>query len=341
MNDSPRFTSIRKISARYAFLAGVVLVLVLAALFPGPGAPEGWLRTGITTGVGVFLIFLIQGLILPTDALWRGLLQWRLHAVVHGFLFVVFPALALGVDYVAGTRLGWLDPDVRLGFLFLAMLPTTISTCVALTASARGNVSGALFNATVSNVLAVFIVPLWVFRISGLPAAATGDLSLIADIGLLVLAPLAIGQGVRPLVREVANRLAGGLRRVTNGIILFILYAAFAGSVASGFWENGHSRAVGEACVLVLVSLTAMHGLAWMAGRLLGFSREDRVAAYFCAPQKSLAMGIPLGQILFQERPEIVLILLPLMLYHAAQLLAGGLVIGRLAERGAARSDTA
>ncbi len=315
---------------RYGFLLGVILALVLAGLFPEPGAPGGWLRTEWTTGLCVFLIFLIQGLILPTDVLWRGLLQWRLHVYVHGFLFLLFPVIALAIDFVLGEKLGWLNPNVRLGFLFLAILPTTISTCVAFTAAARGNVPGALFNATVSNVAAIVIVPVWIFWILGKGMEGNAGLSMIGDIAVLVLLPLALGQVLRPWLKGAAERRQARLRRLTNAAILFILYAAFARSVASGFWAQDQTGAVISVFLLVLAGFVLMHVLAWQGAGLLRFSREDRLAAFFCAPQKSLAMGIPMGQLLFADRPDLSLILLPLMVYHAVQLLAGGYVVSRV-----------
>ncbi|MBL8452442.1 MAG: bile acid:sodium symporter [Zoogloea sp.] len=41
-----------------------------------------------------------------------------------------------------------LPPDLALGFCYLCALPSTISSSVALTGLARGNVPAAIFNAT-------------------------------------------------------------------------------------------------------------------------------------------------------------------------------------------------
>jgi predicted Na+-dependent transporter len=43
--------------------------------------------------------------------------------------------------------------------------------------------------------------------------------------------------------------------------------------------------------------------------------------------QKTLAAGAPLAKLIFAAHPELSLILLPIMLYHPLQLLAGGLII--------------
>jgi sodium/bile acid cotransporter 7 len=45
---------------------------------------------------------------------------------------------------------------------------------------------------------------------------------------------------------------------------------------------------------------------------------------FFAATQKSLAVGLPMGYLLFgQDNPQLFAILLPLILFHPLQLLLG------------------
>jgi predicted Na+-dependent transporter len=76
---------------RYWFVLALPLAAALAWVAPGWGAAGGPLRSELTTKLGVALIFLGQGLLLPTASLWRSLAQWRLHAVVQGSTYLVFP----------------------------------------------------------------------------------------------------------------------------------------------------------------------------------------------------------------------------------------------------------
>ncbi len=237
--------------------------------------------------------------------------------------------MALLVDFVFGQTAGWLDPDVRVGLLFLAILPTTISTSVVFTAQSGGNTAGALFNATVSNILAVLIVPLWVLWATGYRSEEHSILPLIAEIATLVLLPLGLGQGTRFLLKTWADKNSKRLRTATNIAILFIIYAAFARSMDSAFWTQEQGRALAVVCVITTVYFLIIHGLVWRATSLLGFDCGDRLAAFFSAPQKSLAMGVPMAQLIFADRIEIGMILLPLMLYHTLQLLQGGFLVGR------------
>ncbi len=75
----------------------------------------------------------------------------------------------------------------------------------------------------------------------------------------------------------------------------------------------------------VLVSTTA-------ACRWLGFSREDEIAIVFCGSKKSMAGGIPMANILFPG-PGVALVVLPLMLFHQAQLFACAALARRYAAR--------
>ena len=90
--------------------------------------------------------------------------------------------------------------------------------------------------------------------------------------------------------------------------------------------------------------LALVIGSTTWVSRVLGFSKEDEIAIVFCGSKKSMAGGIPMAAILFPGH-AIGLIVLPLMLFHQAQLFVcatlarryagrvrvGGLSTGRLA----------
>ena len=65
------------------FLVGLVGVVGLAWLFPGPGASGGALHSAQVTKLGVVLIFFFQGLTLSLTVLKQGVMQWRLHLLVQ------------------------------------------------------------------------------------------------------------------------------------------------------------------------------------------------------------------------------------------------------------------
>ena len=307
------------------FLLGLAAAVLLAWRFPDPGAGGGALHSQVLTRLGVVLIFFIQGLSRSPATLRLGLMQWRLHLFVQAFIFLVMPLLTLAMISMGGALL---TDELRLGLILLAVLPTTIATSVVYTAMASGNVGGAVFNSTFANMAGIFITPLWigVWRQAGgeemLPLG-----KLFLDISLLLLAPMLVGQAVRPLMRRWADRHSKAMSTVSSLIILFIVHAAFCNSWKQNIWSaQGSEAALAAAAGATLLFLVAM-GLSLAGTRLLGFSREDSIAAWFCAPQKTLAAGAPLANLIFAGHPGLGLILLPLMFYHPLQLLAGGLLI--------------
>ena len=73
--------------------------------------------------------------------------------------------------------------------------------------------------------------------------------------------------------------------------------------------------------MLVLALLVLVLTLTTAASRLLGLPRADEVTAVFCGSKKSLANGAPIASVLFGANPAMGMIMLPLMLYHQAQLI--------------------
>src|SRR5690242_20365191 len=78
------------------FLLGIIAAILLAWLFPDPGAKGGALHPELTNKLGVALIFFLHGLLLSFAALRAGTLLWRLHLVVQLSTFVLCPLIGLG-----------------------------------------------------------------------------------------------------------------------------------------------------------------------------------------------------------------------------------------------------
>ena len=130
--------------------------------------------------------------------------RWRLHLLVQTFTFAVFPLLWWGLDAAVGR---WLPADLSLGFLYLCAVPSTISSSVAMTAVARGNVAGAIFNASLSSLLGVVLTPLLVGLLASTTGQALSWTEAVLELAALLVLPLVLGQagaaGARRVVRPV------------------------------------------------------------------------------------------------------------------------------------------
>ncbi len=317
--------------AKNWFMVGMPVAVLLAWLLPDAGARGGLLRTEITTKIAVAFVFFSQGLTLPAQALKDGASQWKLHLAVQAFGFGLMPLAGIGLDALVGAQLA---PDLRLGFLFLCVLPSTIVMAVALATVAGGNVAASIFNAVLSNVLGVFLTPAWVaflMKSTG-QAQALGD--VLREVSVLLLLPLAFGQIVRRCgVESWADRNRKRLNNAANGIILVIVYAAFCNSVKADLWSShGWGTFVAAAVGVVGLLGLALLGTTLVA-RVLGFAPAERIVMVISAAQKSLATGVPLAKVIFGAHPGLGLILLPIMIYHPLQLFVCGTLAGRHARK--------
>jgi predicted Na+-dependent transporter len=81
------------------------------------------------------------------------------------------------------------------------------------------------------------------------------------------------------------------------------------------------------------------------AARLLRASDADAVAVAMCAATKTVALGIPIIQAVYEDNPAAGLLSLPLIIYHAEQILFGSLLTAPLkrwlARRAARRAERA
>ena len=311
------------------FLLGMGVAVALAWLLPDPGAKGGSLHPEIVNKLGVSLIFFLHGLTLSFASMKAGTRNWRLHLLVQLCTFGFFPVLGMLLVFGSGSAL---NPDLRTGLFFLCALPSTVSSSVALTATAHGNVPGAVFNATLSSLIGVLLTPLWLGLVIGASGHTLPFGSVLLDLTLWLVLPLFIGQALRPWFGAFAGRhkaRVGVLDRVT---ILLLVYTSFCDSVKAGVWSTGRASLV----IATLASVVLL-GLALLfvstLSRALGFTLPDRIAAIFCGSKKTLASGVPMARLIFGAHPGLGVILLPIMIYHPLQLVVGGWLAGRFASR--------
>ena len=168
------------------FLVSLIAAVALAAIWPTPGISGGVLHVDWVSSYGIAVVFLLYGLTLSPEKMWAGMVHWRLHMAVQLGTFVLFPAVILAIGPLVAPHL---PAPTWTGFFYLAVLPSTVSSSVAMTSLARGNIPAAIFNASLSSIIGVFITPLmmaWYIHSSG------GTMPLghvLQKVMLLVLLP--------------------------------------------------------------------------------------------------------------------------------------------------------
>lgn len=295
-------------------LIGIVLAAALAFVLPARGAfADGF---AVAVKLGIALLFFLYGARLSTQEALKGLTNWRLHALILAFTFVIYPVIGL----LAHPTVAFMSEDLYQGLLFMSLVPSTVQSSVALTGVARGNVSGAVVAASVSSLVGVVTTPLLVMWLMGAGDGVSVDASVFGDIALQLLLPFILGQLAHnfvPRVGELAKSKATKL--VDRGSIWMVVYSAFSRGVVSGVWSNVSAW---EIVFLTLFSCALVVAMLWLTRILpeaLRFPREDRIAIQMCGTQKSLATGLPMATVIFGGASLGVLII-PLMIYHMCQL---------------------
>ncbi len=310
------------------FVLGILTAIALAAAFPSPSDPTGPFHPKSATTAAVFVIFFINGLLLPTETILGGFAKWRVHLFVHLFLFVVTPILVFGI--LLPTR-GFLTPSLISGFILLGALPCTISTSIVYSLRAGGSLAPAIFNATVANLSGVVLTPLIVGLLAPSSSGPGIDVgTALVNTASAVLPPILLGQLLRNPIRDGIARHKNKLNNFNSVLILIVIYVAFANSVREGLWGRLGLTTFATVAVLCLALFAVQIVAAAIAVRRQGFAPDDTVSAFVCATQKTLAAGIPLANAIFLGTDlDLGAILLPLLIFYAIQLTTGDAIIRR------------
>lgn len=312
------------------FLIGLVLMVALALIWPTPGVSGGPLHFEYITTYGVSVVFFLYGLMLSPEKMKAGILHWRLHICVQLATFVLFPAIIL----IARALMPHLfSDDVWLGFFYVAALPSTVSSSVAMTNIARGNVPAAVFNASLSSLLGVFVTPLlmsWYMQRNGIDMPL---LPVIFKVVMLVLVPIIVGQVARRWMGDWAQRNAFWVKLADRSTILAIVYNSFCDSVDAGVWSANELSMVLEVAVAAVALFVIVYVIMNGVCAVMGFDIRDRIACQFCGSKKSLATGVPLAPVMFGHSAAIGLIVTPIMVFHFLQLVIVSVLAARFAKR--------
>lgn len=318
------------------FVIGIIAVIFMAWLFPEPGSKNSTIPLDTIGSVGISVIFFFYGLKLNAEKIKSGLKNWKLHFLIQGTTFLIFPLIVI-IFYPffqhPANHVYWLS------FLFLAALPSTVSSSVVMVSMAKGNVPAAIFNATLSGLIGIIITPLWmgIFIQQGNNDFHFGDIYLKLLVEILL--PVMLGIALQRYWGKYAIQYSRQLAIFDKSIILLIIYKSFAASFEEQVFTSVRLTYLLLIAGLVLALLFLMYIITGYAAQLLKLNTEDSITARFCGTKKSLIHGTVFSKILFPATIPAGIILLPLMLYHAVQLLIISAIAAKLARRNNLTND--
>jgi len=306
----------------------ILLALILTASFlPVRGVYADYAATATNLAIG--LLFFLHGAKMSLKAIIAGLSHWRLHALVFGCTFVMFPLLGLALKPVLLPVLG---ADLYRGMLYMCALPATVQSAIAFTSIARGNIPAAICSAATSSLLGIFITPLLVLLMLGQSGAGLPFLDAVLKIMLQLLLPFVLGQIARRWIGSWVDRNKVWLKHVDQCSIYLVVYTAFSSAVVGGLWSQLPLQQILLLVLACCVLLALVLGLSWWLAKRLNFDTADRITILFAGSKKSLAQGVPMAQVLFASS-AIGPIILPIMLFHQIQLLVCAILSKRFADR--------
>lgn len=307
------------------FLAAILSAVLAASLVPCRSAFADVLHHVSTAAVA--LLFFLHGAKLSREAVVAGITHWRLHALVFGATFVVFPAIGLAIGPIARPLVG---DELYQGLLFLCALPATIQSAVVFTSIAGGNLPAAICSASLSTLLGIVVTP----AVLGLIATRSGgpavSLASIRDVALEIFLPFAIGKVARRWIGGCVKRRARMVMYIDRGTIILVVYVAFSDAVVQRLWQRVTPMQLAALVVVCAVVLAGILLFTSRASRLLGFDRADEITIVFSGSKKSLASGVAMGKILFAAS-SVGTVMLPLMIFHQIQLMVCAYIARRYA----------
>ena len=207
------------------FLFALISMIVLAKIIPYREAYNTAFDLNKFIDWGICIIFLLYGLKLNIKEILRDIRNWKLHLVVQFGTFLLFPLLVFllypffkGTDY----QLVWLS------IFFLASLPSTVSSSVVMVSIAKGNITSAIFNASISGLIGIIVTPLLIGAFLEHTTADVDQMAIIQQLLLKVLLPIILGLLLNPTLKKIVDKYSKWIGQFDKFIILLIVYESFS-----------------------------------------------------------------------------------------------------------------
>ena len=266
---------------------------------------------------GIAGIFLLYGLKLNLKEVVKDVSNWKLHLLVQTGTFVLFPLLVL-VFYPFFRDTIYFQS--WLSVYFLACLPSTVSSSVVMVSIAKGNVTSAIFNASISGLIGILLTPLLMGFFLQAHHSEGNQAEIIQQLLLKVLLPIILGILLNPIFKNIIQKYSKIIAEFDRLIILLIVYESFSKAFIENVFASVPSLVFVVIAVSVIILFFVVYAILQWISCKLGFSREDAITTTFCGSKKSLVHGSLFVMILGIPEEQKVLFLLPVMIYHSFQL---------------------
>lgn len=198
---------------------------------------------------------------------------------------------------------------------------------------AKGNIPAAIFNASISGIIGVALTPLWMGLFVNDAQTDFDFTAIYIKLIVQIILPVVLGLGLQRYFGAFVQKHSAKLTLFDKSIILLIIYKSFAESFTGNIFSSVSVFDLLLLFVAVLVLFFIVFVLIGFLSRKMNFNKEDQITAQFCGTKKSLVHGTVFSKIIFGNMASIGIVLLPLMLFHASQILIITIIATRLSKR--------
>lgn len=292
-------------------------MIVLAWFSPGLGEKGHLIRLDSLIDIGISMIFFFYGIKLDPEKIRMGMSNWRMHLAIQLTTFFIFPLIVFPFyPFLRNTpyEILWL------GMFYLAVLPSTVSSAVVMVSIARGNIPGAIFNASISGLIGIVLTPFLMGLFLTTRVGSFDYTHVVLELITQIILPVATGFLLHRFFMKIVNRYGKMLANFDKLIILMVVYKSFSHSFTSGIFNTVKWYALAGLFISVLVLFFSVMAITGFIAQKMKFSREDRITLKFAGSKKSLMHGSVFASVLFAGISGSGIYLLPIMIYHAFQI---------------------
>ncbi len=273
------------------------------------------------------------------------LMSWTLNATAI-WRAVRYPraaTLAIAVNFLGVPLFAWiakfpLDPAFGDGLVLASAVPCTMASAAVWTRRAGGNDAVALMVTMATNLSCFLVTPTLLLLLTQRGMRGEFDLvKRIIELFFVCVLPMIAGQIMRlprRLGQWATNQKVALSTIAQCGILLMVLVGSVESALKIDKTTAGAAPALAQ-WLGMLAAVATVHVAAMLSGfalgRIVGLTRENWIAVGIAGSQKTLMIGIDIA---IAEKWGLGI--LPMVAYHASQLLIDTIVADRMRAKGRA-----
>eukprot|EP00970_Alexandrium_tamarense_P008650 scaffold1652_cov177-Alexandrium_tamarense.AAC.5 len=310
-----------------SLLAMISCAITLSYIYPPLG--NEYLQPEITASwLAIIVIFcefygFFSGLGMHTKEFTKAFERFRFNLFVQTFNFVIVSGFVLVISRLM-LAASLLPLPLADGLVICSCLPQAICLVIVLTKTAGGDEAASIFNSAFSNLVGILLSPVLILCYLGV-SSHVEKAEVFLKLSLKVALPLLVGQIVHnfvPHAKEMATNHKTRFKQVQSFAMAFIVFTTF-----SKLWANGSGTGILDVMLMGAIQTLIICILmlwVWLSLRLF-FPEEPKLHAtgLFICTSKTMPMGIPLINALYEDDPNLALYTLPLLIWYPLTILVG------------------